>query len=116
MEMHDFLPALVKALMLIALGGLFLLMLFADKIRRNSKEKGGRNIVIVFGVGLAATLFFSVIAVFLMYENVTASLSHELMPMGAQIFSFLSIVAFLPALITCLKIAALLVGRKQKHA
>ena len=116
MEMYDFLPALVKTLMLVALGGLFLLMVFADKIRRNSKEKGGRNVVIAFGISLAATLFFSVIAVFLMYENVTDSLSHELMPAGAQIFSFLSIVAFLPALITSLKIAALLVSRKQKHA
>ena len=116
MEMYVLLPAAVKTLMLIALGGLFLLMFFAERIRLNSKEKGGRNIVIVFGVSLAATLFFSVLAMFFLYENVSASLSNDLMPVDAQIFCYLSILSFLPALITFPKVTVLMVRRKQKHA
>ncbi|NII26594.1 hypothetical protein HB364_16010 [Pseudoflavitalea sp. X16] len=114
MEMHDFLPTVVKTLMVAALSGLFLLMLFAEKIR--SKEKSSRNIIITLGSSLVATLVFSTITVFLLYENFTASLSSELMPVGAQIFSFLTILSFIPVLIAFCKIATLLLRKKQRHA
>lgn len=101
--------------MIISLGILFLSMLFVDKIRLNGKEKGGRNIGITLGISLTATLVFSMITIFLLSENVTGSLSSELMPAGAQIFSFLTILSFMPVLIALFKIGALLMRRKQKH-
>lgn len=98
-----------------ALGGLFLLLFFSERIRLNSREKGGRNIVIVFGVSLAATLFFSVISMIILNESVSASLS-ELVPVEAHIFCYLGVLAAVPALIAFPKITTLLVRRKQKHA
>jgi predicted Co/Zn/Cd cation transporter (cation efflux family) len=112
MEMY----VLLKILVLIALGGLFMLMFFAERIRLNSKEKGGRNIVILFGVCLAATLFFSVISMILLNESISASLNNDLMPVEAQIFLYLGILSFVPALIAAPKVTALLLRRKQKHA
>lgn len=113
MEMYDLLPAVVKTLMIAALSGLFLLMLFVDKLRL--KEKGSRNAIITLGGSLVATLVFSTITVFLLYENFTASLSSELMPVSAQIFAFLTILSFIPVLIAVCKIAVLLIRRKH-HA
>ena len=115
MEMHDLLPAIVKTLMTISMGGLFLSMLFVDKIRLNGKEKGGRNIIITLGISLIATLIFSIITTFLLYENVSVSLSSELMSDEAKIFSILTILAFMPVLLALFKIGILLFRRKQKH-
>jgi hypothetical protein len=113
MEMYDVLPAIVKTLMIISMGGLFLSMLFVEKIRLNGKEKGGRNIVITLVASLVATLFFSTITTFFLYENVGFSLSSELMPVEAIIFSFLTILSFMPVLVALFKIGALLARRKQ---
>lgn len=112
MEMY----VLLKTLTVIALGGLFLLLFFAERIRLNSKEKGGRNVVILFGVSLAATLFFSVVSMILLNESVTASLNSDLTPEEAQIFCYLGILSFVPALIAFPKVTTLLIRRKQKHA
>jgi hypothetical protein len=116
MEMFDYLPAIVKTLMGISLGGLFLAMLFVDKIKLNGKEKGGRNIVITLGVSLVATLLFSMLTIFLLSENVSDSLSSELMPMEASVCAFLAILSFMPVLVALFKITALLMRRKQKTA
>lgn len=114
MEMFDYLPAIVKTLMAISLAGLFLSMLFVDKIKLNGKEKGGRNIVITLGISLVATLVFSILTIFFLYENVSGSLSSELMSVEAQICAFLAILSFMPVLIALFKIAGLLMKRKQK--
>jgi cytochrome bd-type quinol oxidase subunit 2 len=116
MELHDVLPPVVKTLMTISMGGLFLSMLFVDKIRLNGKERGGRNIVITLAISLITTLIFSIITTFLLHENVTVSLSSELMSDGAKIFSFLTILAFMPVLLALFKIGILLARRKQNHA
>lgn len=116
MEMHDFLPAMVKALMAISLGGLFLLMLFVDKIKLNGKEKGGRNLVITMGLSLVATLIFSMITIAFLFEKSIDSLSNVLMPAEAQVFSFLALLSFMPVLVALFKITVLLMRRKQNHA
>ncbi len=114
MEMHDLLLVIVKTLMGISLGGLFLSMLFVDKIKLNGKEKGGRNIVITLALSLVATFLFSMIAIFLLSENNTASLSSELVSVEAQVCSWLAILAFMPVLLALFKIFLLLFRRKQK--
>lgn len=115
MELHDILPLAINILMAIAIGGLFLSILFIDKIRLNGKEKGGRNIAITLAVSLTATLLFSIAANFFLSENFSGSLSNELVPAGAKIFAVLSLLAFLPGLLVLGKIGLLLIRRKR-HA
>lgn len=116
MELHELLPAVVKTLMGLSLGCLFLLMILVDKIRLNGKEKGGRNLVITLGVFLVATLLCSLLAIVFLYDYSTDSLSIALIPSGAKLFAALAALSFVPVLVALFKVGGLLLRKKQKHA
>ncbi|MDF2193266.1 hypothetical protein [Paraflavitalea sp. CAU 1676] len=116
MELHELLSPFVKCLSAISLGGLFLLMLFGDKIKLNGKEKGGRNLGITLGFSLVATLAFSLITIAILYENATLAIGTELMPASAQICGMLALLSFIPVAVATCRIASLVMRRRQDHA
>jgi len=115
MELNELLQAIVNILMIFSIVALFLVILFIDRIRLNGKDKGGRNLLLTLGISLVATLLFAIITDYIAYESASAGLHYEVMPFGARVFAWITIVASIPALIVLPRVIVF-AFRHKRHA